>query len=470
MYDYDFIIIGSGSAGLTCAFTVKGFNKTVLLVEKNKSGGECTWSGCIPSKALINLAKEINIAKKYSDFHIDTSEIMEKVRKVREKIYQRENPDVLKDADIDYIRGSAKFIDKHTLNINDNEYSSKNIIIATGSSPLVPPIEGLDEVAYLTNETFFELEKLPQSLTILGGGAIGIELAQALNRLGVKVTVIEMMASILAKEDPEFVEELSKTLEEEGVRLLTKTKAVRVEEKDGMSIVHTEKYGVFSNIVSESLLVAVGRKANTEDLGLDSVGIIYSNKGIEVNKYLQTAQHNVFAVGDAVGPYQFSHMANYQGILAVQNALFPIKRGVDYSNVAWCTFTEPELAHAGLTEEEAKEKYEHLKIYTLTEKDLDRATLKYGDIFRIKVICDDSKENHVVGAHILAERAGDLISDVQILKTHNMPLHNLSNVIYPYPTYAEVFNKLGKKAYVNKVLSNPFINMINNIKKKDTKE
>ncbi|ADO84411.1 dihydrolipoyl dehydrogenase family protein [Ilyobacter polytropus] len=461
-FDFDLIVIGAGAAGLTCAITAKGFGKSVLLIEKNRTGGECTWSGCVPSKALINISKEINSARKYCDFVPDTRKIMKDVKKVIEDVYSHETPEVLEKTGINFLEGEAEFTENKTIKIGENTFSGKSIIIATGSSPFVPPIPGINTVEYLTNESLFLLEEIPKSMIILGGGAIGVEMAQALNRIGVEVHLVEMLDNILFREDQEFAHILREKLIDEGVNIHIKTKAVEVKKNNNTIILTVEKDGQKSELSAESMLVAVGRKPSTASLKLENAGIEYNKKGIEVDKHLETNIHNIYAVGDVVGPYQFSHMANYQGIIAVQNALTPLKKSIDYSNVAWTTFTQPELASAGMSEKEAREKHDNIHIYSLKRDELDRAKTKKDDIFNVKIICDHKKK--ILGAQILADRAGELICEIQAMKSNGLSLDKLAGVIHPYPTYAEAFSKLGKKAYVDKLMDNPVVSLIKSIK------
>ena len=462
-FNYDLIVVGAGAGGLTASISARGFGKSVLLIEKEKPGGECTWSGCVPSKGLINIAKEVHCAKKYADFIPDTRKALEGVRDVIARVYAHETPEVLEEQGINYIQGEARFIDKNTLGVGKNTFKGKNIIIATGSSPFVPPIEGLDQVPYLTNENLFTLEDLPRSMIILGGGAIGVEMAQALNRLGVEIHLVEMMENILFREDQELATILRERLSEEGVNLHIGTKAVKVEDLSPKVRLTTEKGGEAGVITADSILVAVGRKANVEGLNLKEAGIDYTPKGIVVDKHLQTTNTKVYAVGDVVGPYQFSHMANYQGIVAVQNALTPLRKSVDYTHVTWCTFTEPELASAGMDEQTARREHGDIQVYRYTAEDLDRAKTKKDDIFEVKIICDGKK--HILGCQILADRAGELISEVQAVKVNGLSLDKLAGVIHPYPSYGEIFNKAGKKAYIDKLLANPLVHFIQNIKK-----
>lgn len=462
-FNYDLIVVGAGAGGLTASISARGFGKSVLLIEKDKPGGECTWSGCVPSKALINIAKEVHCARKYADFTPDTRKALEGVRDVVARVYAHETPEVLEEQGINYIQGEARFVDKNTLSVGENTFKGKNIIIATGSSPFVPPIEGLDKVAYLTNENLFTLEELPKSMIILGGGAIGVEMAQALNRLGVEIHLVEMMENILFREDQELATILRERLVEEGVNLHIGTKAMKVEDLSPKIRLTTEKDGEPGVITGDSILVAVGRKANVDGLNLEEAGIEYTPKGIVVDKHLQTTNTKVYAVGDVAGPYQFSHMANYQGIIAVQNALTPLRKSVDYTHVTWCTFTEPELASAGMDEETARRENGDIMVYRYTAEDLDRAKTKKDDIFEVKIICDGKK--HILGCQILADRAGELISEVQAVKVNGLSLDKLAGVIHPYPSYGEIFNKAGKKAYIDKLLANPVVHFIQNIKK-----
>jgi pyruvate/2-oxoglutarate dehydrogenase complex dihydrolipoamide dehydrogenase (E3) component len=458
MKEYDVAIIGSGSAGLTAAYTAKGFSKKVILFDKNKPGGECTWSGCIPSKAIINIAKEIHIAKKYSDIKADTGEVLEKVRKIISNVYEEETPEVLKRDGIDYINGFAKFIDKNTLNVNGEEIKAKKIFISTGSSPMVPPIEGLKDVNYLTNENIFREEKLPESIIILGGGAIGVELAQAMNRIGVKVSLVEMMDTILNKEEPKLIAMLERKLRSEGVKLYTSYKAEKVSEKHGKISLYVIKDGSQEVITADKILVCLGRVPNIEGLDLEKASVIYNKKAIAVNEYLETSTKGIFAIGDVAGPYLFSHMANVQGITAVQNALLPIKKKINYSHVAWCTFSDPELARAGFTEQEAREKYgDSIRVYEQDYNNLDRAKTQEDDEGIVKIICD--KRGKVLGASILGDRAGEIISQVQVVKTLGINFAKLTKVIHPYPTYGEVLLKISKKVYLDNILNNSIIKL-----------
>jgi pyruvate/2-oxoglutarate dehydrogenase complex dihydrolipoamide dehydrogenase (E3) component len=459
MKSYDILVIGSGSGGLTVAFTAVGFGKKVLLVDQSKPGGECTWSGCVPSKALINEAKKVHHVRKYvPEYEYDTKLALDHVKAVREGIYKHEDPETLEKSGINFAMGKASFISANQVKVGEEIFEAKKIIISTGSSPFIPPIDGLDQVEYLTNETIFELEHLPESMIVLGGGAIGVELSQAMNRLGVKVDLVEMMPTIMFREEKEHVLKLQDILVDEGIDLHLGSKAVHVDEdEDGITLTY-EKDGDKHQVKGKTLLVAIGRKPNVDGLNLDEVGIRYERRGITVNDYLQTSLKNVYAIGDVVGPYQFSHMANVQGILAAQNAILPFKRKINYNHTAWVTFTEPELARAGMTEAEAREKYgDRIRVYDYNFNDLDRTRTKGLSPERMKVILNG--KGKVLGTSILSDRAGEMIGEIQVLKTLGHNFAKMSKVIHPYPTYSEVFSKIGKKVTVDNLLNHPIVKL-----------
>ncbi len=455
MKPYDLIVIGSGAGGLTAAFTALGFGKRVLIVEKDRPGGECTWSGCVPSKALINQAKEVHIARKFATITVDSGAILERVRAVSEHVYEEETPEVLQKAGADYVNGFARFISPTRIEVGDKTYEGKKFVLATGSSPFVPPIPGLDQVDYLTNENFFQQATLPESVIVLGGGPIGMELAQAMNRLGVKVTLVEMMPEILSREEPEFSALIRQRLAAEGVRFEVGTKAVGVEKTPAGVRLNTEKGSESGALEADNLLVAIGRAPNVNGMGLEDIGVDV-DKGVKVNQHLQTSVKNIYACGDVAGPYLLSHMANFQGKIAAMNAILPINRSVDYSHVAWATFTDPEFARAGLTEQEARELHgDSIRVYRYDFAKLDRAKTKAGDVGLIKLIV--SKRGKVLGAHIIGERAGELIAEVQVMKTLNLNFGKLQKVIHPYPTYADSLRQLSQQVFLDNILKHPVV-------------
>lgn len=465
MKKYDLAVIGAGAGGLTAAFTGVGFSKKVVLIDKNKPGGECTWSGCVPSKGLINIAKEVHHAKKYTPhLKVDTSQVLNEVRSVIETVYEGETPEKLQDAGIDYINGYAKFLNKKTIEVNGEKIRAKKFIIATGSSPMVPPIPGLEQVPYLTNETIFEQPSFSDEMIILGGGAIGVELSQALNRLGIKVTLVEMANRILPRDEEELVLLAQQRLREEGVDIRTATKAVEVREEGNAIRLTVEKNGKQEKIFGDQLVLALGRKANVDNLGLDDAKVKFSAKGVQVDSHLESTGKGIYAVGDVAGPYQFSHMANAQGILAVQNALLPVNKKMSYEHVTWATYMDPELARSGLTEAEAREKYgDSIRVYRHSFEELDRAMTKQDTIGMVKIILD--KKGFVLGASIFGESAGEIVSQIQTIKTLQINFGKLAQVIHPYPTYSEVLIKIAKKVYVENLLNQPAVKLVNKIRK-----
>jgi pyruvate/2-oxoglutarate dehydrogenase complex dihydrolipoamide dehydrogenase (E3) component len=457
MIKVDVIVIGAGSAGLSAAFTAKGFGKEVLLINNGKPGGECTWSGCIPSKAFINQAKEIHTAKKYADFDVDTKQVMQNVRAVIKNVYAGESVEVLEKDGIKFINGYATFKDSHTIKVNDQLITASKIFICTGSKAFVPPIKGFDQIEYLTNETFFLQEDLPKSMIVLGAGAIGCELSQSLTRLGVEVKLVEMADSILPREDKELTNILKDKLAEEGIEIFTSYKAVNAYNEGNHVCLEVE--GETNQVIkAEKMLVALGRKASISGLKLENARIDYDNKSVKVNSYMETTAKGVYAMGDVAGPYLFSHMANYQAIKAVQNALLPINSKIYYTHVGWATFTSPELATAGLTEETARAKYgDSIRVYKQSYDELDRAKTIPGSIGVVKIVLD--KKGKVLGASILGDRAGELISEVQVVKTLGLNYSKLANVIHPYPTYSEILNKISKRVKVDNIVNNPIVKL-----------
>jgi pyruvate/2-oxoglutarate dehydrogenase complex dihydrolipoamide dehydrogenase (E3) component len=455
---FDLIVIGSGAAGLTSAFTALGFGKKVLIIEKDRPGGECTWSGCVPSKGLINQTKDIHIAKKYADITVDSADILEKVRATSEKIYTHETPEVLEKAGAIFVQGSAKFIEPKLIEVNGEQYKAKKVVIATGSSPMVPPIPGLADVPFLTNENFFQQTVLPKSIIVLGAGAIGMELSQSMARLDVDVQVVEMMPEVMFREEPEFSTIIREKLAQEQVKFALNHKAVKVEKTDQGIRLITDNNGSKVIFEAEAILVALGRSPNVKGMNLEGVGINV-DRGITVDAHLQTSAKGVYACGDVAGPYLLSHMANYQGKIATINALLPvINRKVNYEHVAWTTFTDPEFARAGMTEAEAREQHgDSIRVYHYDFEKLDRAITKAGDFGKIKLIVN--RKGRVLGAHIIAERAGELIAEVQVMKTLGLNFGKLQAVIHPYPTYSDALRQMAQQVYIDNLLHHPVVKL-----------
>lgn len=450
--DYDIAVIGGGSAGLTVAYTAIALKKNVLIIEKDRLGGECTWTGCVPSKALLKAAKvayQSQNASKYgiiNDCNVDMSGVMNYIHNVQEEIYQKENPEALRADGIDVLIGEAEFIDSNTLNVNQDKIRARKIIIATGSSPVIPPIDGIKDVSYLTNQTLFSLKKLPESLLIVGGGPIGVEMAQALNRLGVKIKLVQRSDRILKKEESSLSEALAEKLRQEGVELFTGYEAVKIKEENQIFLT-VSKGEAEKELKAEKVLIATGRKANITELNLDKIGLETDKQGIITDSKMQTNISNIYACGDVVGPYRFSHISYHEGITAAINVIlpFPVKK-MDYNNVLWVTYTDPELAHLGLTEEEARSRYgDSIKVYNLDYSELDRA-MTDGEKGQAKFICD--RRGKLLGGHIFGARAGEIIHGCQIVKTMGLPFKKLQSVIHSYPTYSELVRDGAKLAYI----------------------
>jgi len=453
-YNYDLVVIGGGAAGITAAFTAVGFNKRVALIEKERLGGECTWKGCVPSKALLKAAKtahQIQTAAKYgikNDTKFEAEAVMKYVHSIQQKVYQKENPEVLKAKGIDFFAAEAEFIDRHTLKVGENRITAAKFIIASGSSPLIPPLKGLSQVPYLTNENLFELEKLPESMLIIGAGPIGVEMAQAFNRLGVEVNLIQRSERILKKEEASLSKRLAQILIEEGINLITGFEALKVEADAKIMLTVADQEGNQKKLHGERLMIAAGRKANIESLKLDKLGLKTDRQGIVTDNKMRTNIKNIYASGDVVGPYLFSHISYQEGITAAVNALSPLAfKKMSYQNIIWVTYTDPELAHLALTEAEARKEYgDQIKIYEVDYSDLDRA-LTESEKGKAKFICNN--KGKLLGAHILGERAGEIIHSCQILKSFDLPFKKLQSVIHAYPTYSEIIRDGAKEAYIS---------------------
>ncbi len=466
-YEFDLIILGGGGGGITAAMLAHGLGKKVALIDKKRFGGECTWSGCVPSKSLLHAAKIAATTQNLERYglsaagpiNISNDLVMSSVRQTVAEIYEDEKPETFEKLGITAMENaSAHFVDPHTVDVNGKKIRARKFLITTGSSPLVPPIDGLASVPYHTNENIFSLVMLPKSITIMGGGPIGIELASAMNRLGVAVTVIEMAPAILIREDAELAARLSDILTQEGVRLITGAKAMSVENPATPTVVY-EKDGKSGRIAAEVLLIAAGRKPNTEGLGLESIGVVFDRRGISVDRHLRTNIKNIYGAGDVVGPYQFSHIANYQAILAASNALLPIQRSVNYDAVPWCTFTDPELARSGLTEMEAREEFgAKVRVYRAEYAKLDRARTDRATKGLAKFVCD--AKGKILGVHILGERAGEVMHEAHAARTLGIPLYRLNDVIHTYPTYSELTRQAARAAYIDRIQSNPFVRFV----------
>lgn len=448
---YNLVVIGAGTAGLVTAAGAAGLGAKVALVERGFMGGDCLNVGCVPSKALIRASKvasQIRDAGRYGimnseNIHIDFASVMERMRRIRAHISEHDSVKRFTSLGVDVYLGSAHFSGKDTVEVDGTNLKFKKAVIATGGRPAAPPIEGLQNVGYLTNETVFNLTEKPNRMLVLGGGPIGSELAQALHRLGIEVTLAEMAPQLLSQEDEDAALILQRRFEREGMKILLGYKAVKVDTHDSEKRVTLEKDGRQETVTVDEILTAVGRSPNVQDLGLEAVGVEYDEKkGIQVNNSMQTTNPNIYAAGDCCVKYHFTHVADATARLVIQNALFIGGGKMSGLIVPWCTYTEPEVARVGLSEREAVEQGIEIDVYKRPLSEVDRAVIDGQDEGFIKILTKKGGDE-ILGATIVAEHAGDLIGEIVMAMTCNIGLKRIANIIHPYPTQAEAIKQIG---------------------------
>lgn len=439
--DFDLVILGAGSGGLTAAGFAAQLGAKVVLVEKNRIGGDCTWTGCVPSKALLKAAKVAHEIRTASRFGISTNQPVVEMATVRayvrhaiEQVYQFETPDELHKRGIEVMQGAGRFIDPQTIQVGDQLVHGRAFLLTTGARPRVPCIEGLRDVPFLTYEQIFDNDRLPRSMIVIGGGPIGMEMAQAHQRLGSEVIVVA--DRLLPKDEPEAREVMRRVFEREGARFLW-GRAKSVRKQDGEIVVASDGEEARGDL----LLIASGRQPAVAGLDLEKAGVAYSEKGIPVDAHLRTNVKHIYAAGDVTGGHQFTHFAGWQAFQATRNALLPGSSPGITDLVPWVTFTDPEVAHVGLTEEQARSKYgESVTVYRWEMTHTDRAICEDDRDGFIKLIT--KRDGSLLGATVVNVRAGETITEFIVAMKHGLKVSDLAGAIHAYPTYSTPVQQL----------------------------
>ncbi len=447
---YNLVVIGAGSGGLVTAAGAAGLGAKVALIEKHALGGDCLNVGCVPSKALLAAAKRAAAVKHAGDFgvrvnadgEVDFPALMTRTRELRARIAPNDSAQRFKELGVDVFLGEGRFKDGETIVVGDRELKYAKAVIATGARAIVLPIPGLAEAGALTNESLFSLTELPRRLAVIGAGPIGCEMAQAFARFGSEVTLFEVECRILPREDAAAAEIVENALRADGVQTVCEVKITGVERYGNIRRVTIERGNATEHLDFDQILIGVGRAPNVENLGLEAAGVDYDpRQGITVNDTLRTTNPKIFAVGDVAMQYKFTHMADATARLVIQNALFKGRRKYTGLLVPWCTYTQPEIAHVGLYEAEARERHGR-KVQTFEQsfEDIDRSILEGHTAGLVKI---HSHKGRILGATIVGEHAGDLISEISVAIRSGMKLGELAGVIHPYPTSAEAIRRLG---------------------------
>ncbi len=452
-FDRNLIVIGAGAGGLVTSYIAAAVKAKVTLIEAGEMGGDCLNYGCVPSKAIIKSAKMANHIKNAHHYGLEDSvpqfsfkKVMQRVHDVIAEVAPHDSVERYTNLGVDVVKGYGRLLDPWTVEIayedgSSTKLTARSIVIATGARPFVPPLPGIEETGYVTSDTlwteFAKLDTAPEKLVVLGGGPIGSELAQSFSRLGSNVTQIEMADRIMIREDLEVSEFATKALQKSGVNILTSHQALRCELKDGKKYIVVKHQEQEIEIEYDQLLCAVGRSARLDGYGLEELGI-ETNRTVVTNEYLETLHPNIFAAGDIVGPYQFTHVAAHQGWYAAVNALFGQfkKFKVDYRVIPWTTFIDPEVARVGINEYEAQEKGIDYEVTRFEFKELDRAITESATDGFIKVITPKGKDK-ILGVTIVSEHAGDLIAEFVLAMKHGLGLNKILGTIHSYPTWAE---------------------------------
>jgi pyruvate/2-oxoglutarate dehydrogenase complex dihydrolipoamide dehydrogenase (E3) component len=452
---YDLVIVGMGSGGMVAAEFAATLDLRVAVAERGRVGGDCLWTGCVPSKALLasgKVAHHMRTADEYGiepvEPRIDRGTVWKRIRSVQQEIAGTDdNPERFEKMGIEIVYGSARLTGRNTVQVGDRELQTRYVLLCCGSRPAIPPIPGLEEAGFVTSESLFELEDPPASFVNIGGGPIAVEMVQGFTRLGIPVTLLQKGPRILPRDDPALVDKLVDKLRAEGVDLRFDVETERVTVENGKKVVHGTQDGTAMTWAADELLVAVGRVPNMDNLGLEELGIKTERKGIVVDNRGRTNVDTVYVSGDLAGRFLFTHSAAYEGVRAVRDMFFPGKGKVTAS-VPWCTFTDPELAHAGLTEAEAREKHgDDIEVWQQDLVHNDRARADGAPEGAIMIITDKKK---IVGAHILAPAAGEMIHEFALAIEESVKLNELARFMHVYPTVSTSIGQLAGEAAFEK--------------------
>jgi pyruvate/2-oxoglutarate dehydrogenase complex dihydrolipoamide dehydrogenase (E3) component len=448
---YNLVVIGAGTAGLVTAAGAAGLGAKVALVEKYLMGGDCLNVGCVPSKAIIRSSRAAFDAKEMGRFgvreagpaHVDFPAVMERMRKLRADLSPHDSAARFTKLGVDVFLGEAKFAGSDTVQVAGKTLRFKRAVIATGARAAQPPIAGLAEAGYLTNETVFSLTQCPARLAVIGGGPIGCELAQAFQRLGSQVSLFHKNAHLLDREDMEAAALVQKAFIREGVVVRLNAKITGVERNGGHKLVRYEAHGKEETIAVDELLAGAGRAPNVEGLNLEAVGVQYEpRKGVLVNDCLQTTNPRIYAVGDVCLAWKFTHAADFSARIVIQNALFLGRKKASALTMPWCTYTDPEIAHVGLYQRDARERGLEVDTYMREFKEVDRAVLDGEEDGFVKIHVKKGRDE-ILGATIVARHAGEMISEISVAMAARIGLGKLASVIHPYPTQAEAIHQCG---------------------------
>ena len=460
-FDFDIGIIGGGAAGLTTTAGAAQLGAKTLLVEKDKVlGGDCLHFGCVPSKTLIKSAHVYHQMKHAPDFGlpavdlppVDFRDISRRIKSVIDTIQKHDSEERFCRLGAKVVFGEAAFVDEHTVRVDGKPYSAKNWVVSTGSSPVAPPIPGLAETPYLTNREIFSLDRLPASMIVLGAGPIGCEMGQAFNRFGTQVTIIDVADQILGKEDEDMADVVKDVMAAEGVRFYLGAAIELVKDFGSRKEITLKTSGGQTvSLNAETILVAAGRGANINGLGLKTIGVESDRQGIKVDNRLRTTLKHIYAAGDVKGGYQFTHAAGYEGGIVVSNAIFHLPRKADYTYLPWCTFTDPPLGSIGMNENAARKAGVNYSVWTEAFKDNDRSLAEGERNGKIKMILD-SKEKPI-GIQILGPHAGDLLGEWVAILNGKVKLSTLAAAVHPYPTIGEINKRVAGNYFSPKIFS-----------------
>ena len=462
-FDYDLGIIGGGAAGLTAAAGGAQFGaKTILIEKSDRLGGDCLHYGCVPSKTLIRTAGVWSLARRSHEFGlpalfmppVDLASVMNRVKEVIARIQHHDSVERFCGLGAEVRFGRPVFADDHVVTLDGKRIAAKNWIIATGSGPAVPPVEGLTSVPFWTNETIFSQETLPSRLIVLGGGPIGLEIAQAFGRLGSQVILIEFMDQILGPEDADMAAVLMTRLEREGLEIHTGTKVVRAQSRGSKILLTTapaNSAGEEKVIEGDAIVVATGRAANVGELGLEAAGVAFTSRGIPTDARMRTNVHHIYACGDVNGQLPFTHVAGYEAGIALTNSVLHLPRKADYSQIGWCTYTDPEVASVGLNEKRARKDGMDYQIIEEFFEDNDRALAEGETLGKIKILL--SPKGKPLGCQIIGSHAGELIHEWVIAMAGAVKLSTIAGAVHIYPTLSEISKRAAGQFFSGKIFS-----------------